>query len=250
MSWWEPLLVFVGSFVAGYLGSALGLVLGTLRLPVLLVAAGSASSGGGTNIAISAVAAASGGHRHAREGRVDWSIVAWMAPPSVVGAVVGGLFAHRLPESVLLAAVSAVLLWQGVDLAVRPFVRSAEGRPRYSPAVVFGLVIGLVGGALGVILGTLRMPALLRAVRLDVRRAIGTNLVVGFFLGVAGFAAHAAELDVDWVLLPFGIAGAVPGAWLGAKATGRLSETFLRRAIGVALVAVGIAFAVEAGLRS
>jgi hypothetical protein len=112
------------------------------------------------------------------------------------------------------------------------------------------VLIGLVGGALGVILGTLRMPALLRAVRLDVRRAIGTNLVVGFLLGVAGFAAHAAELDVDWVLLPVGIAGALPGAWLGARATERFSETFLRRAIGVALIAVAVAFAVEAGLRS
>ncbi len=225
-------------------------MLGTLRLPVLLVAAGSASSAGGTNIAISAVAAASGGYRHAREGRVDWRVVAWMAPPSIVGAVAGGLFAHRLPEQALLAAVAAVLLWQGIDLAVRPFVASAPGEPRYSPAVVFGLAIGLVGGALGVILGTLRMPALLRAVRLDVRRAIGTNLVVGFLLGVAGFAAHAAELDVDWALLPAGIAGAVPGAWLGAKATGRFSETFLRRALGVVLILVAIAFAIEAGLRS
>jgi uncharacterized protein len=223
-------------------------VLGTLRLPILLVAAGSASTGGGTNIAISAAAAATGGYRHAREGRVDWRIVAWMAPPSVVGAVVGGLFAHRISEQVLFAGVAAVLLWQGIDLALRPFKAAAAGKERYSPAVAFGLLIGLVGGALGVILGTLRMPALLRAVRLDVRRAIGTNLVVGFALGVAGFAAHAAELDVDWILLAVGIAGALPGAWLGAKATGRLSETFLRRAIGAALIAVAVAFSVEAAL--
>ena len=250
MKWWEVLVTVAGSFVAGYLGSALGLVLGTLRLPILLVAAGSASTGGGTNIAISAAAAASGGYRHAREGRVDWRIVAWMAPPSVAGAVVGGLFAHRVPERILLAGVAAVLVWQGIDLVARPFVRAAPGKPRKSPAVAFGFAIGLVGGALGVILGTLRMPALLRAVRLDVRRAIGTNLVVGFFLGVAGFAAHAAELDVDWVLLPVGIAGALPGAWLGAKATGRFSELFLRRALGATLIAVAIAFAVEAALRS
>jgi uncharacterized membrane protein YfcA len=173
-----------------------------------------------------------------------------MAPPSIAGAVVGGLFAHRISERVLFAGVAAVLLWQGIDLALRPFKQAAPGKERYSPAVFFGLLIGLVGGALGVILGTLRMPALLRAVRLDVRRAIGTNLVVGFGLGVAGFAAHAAELDVDWILLPAGIAGALPGAWLGAKATGQLSETFLRRAIGAALIAVAVAFSIEAGLHS
>ena len=62
------------------------------------------------------------------------------------------------------------------------------------------------------------MPALVRAVGLDVRRAVGTNLVVGFVLGLAGFATHAAALDVHWDILAAGLAGALPGAWLGARA--------------------------------
>jgi uncharacterized membrane protein YfcA len=90
------------------------------------------------------------------------------------------------------------------------------------------------------------MPALLRAVGLDARRAVGTNLIVGFFLGVAGFAAHAFRLEVEWDLLAVGLAGALPGAWLGARLTGRISELQLRRAIGVALLVIAAAFAVEA----
>jgi uncharacterized membrane protein YfcA len=42
-----------------------------------------------------------------------------------------------------------------------------------------------------------------------------------------------------------GVAGAVPGAWLGARATGRLSEDALKRAIGVALLAVAGTIVVE-----
>jgi uncharacterized membrane protein YfcA len=223
-------------------------VLGTLRLPLLLVVAGSPAAGAGTNIAISAAAAASGGLRHVREGRVSWPVVAWMAPPSIIGAVLGGLFGHEVPDRALFAAVAAVLAWQGVELIARPFRGSAAGRPRLAPAAVFGLVIGLIGGALGVILGTLRMPALLRAVRLPAARAVGTNLVVGFGLGVAGFAAHAARLEVEWDLLGAGLAGALPGAWFGAHVTGLLSEQALRRAIGVALLAIAVAFAIEAAV--
>ena len=63
-------------------------MLGTLRLPAILLAAGNPAAAAGTNIAISAAAAATGGWRHAREGRVDWRVVAWMTPPSVVGAVI------------------------------------------------------------------------------------------------------------------------------------------------------------------
>ena len=68
--------------------------------------------------------------------------------------------------------------------------RLVPASPRLA-AVVAGAVIGLIGGAVGLILGTLRMPALLGRVGLPAARAVGTNLVVGFFLGVAGFAGHA-----------------------------------------------------------
>ena len=221
-------------------------MLGTLRLPALLLAAGSPAAGAGTNIAISAAAAASGGWRHAREGRVDWRVVAWMAPPSVLGAVVGAVVGGSVPDRLLYAGVAAVLAWNGFDLLVRPIRARPRDEPRMWPAVVFGGLIGLVGGAIGVILGTLRMPALLGAVGLTAHRAVGTNLVVGFFLGVAGFAAHAARLEVEWDLLAAGVAGALPGAWLGARATGGLSEETLRRLIGAALLAIAVAFAAEA----
>jgi len=245
---WQLAAAVAGSFVAGYLGSALGLVLGTLRLPLMLVLASSPSAAAGTNIAVSAAAAATGGLRHAREGRVDRRVVLWMAPPSIAGAVVGAVYGHSLPERALLAGVALVLAWQGIDLVARPFREHPRARPRVWPAAAFGLAIGAVGGALGVILGTLRMPALLRAVGLTAAKAVGTNLMVGFFLGIAGFAAHAARLEVEWDLLAAGLAGALPGAWLGARATGRMSEELLRRAIGAALLAISLAFAVEAAL--
>lgn len=220
-------------------------MLGTLRLPLVLLASGDASAAAGTNIGISTASAASGSAVHVRAGRVDWRVVAWMAPPSVAGAFVGGLFGHEVPEGALLGAIAAVLAWNGVDLLVRPFREHAYAAPRAAPAVVFGFVIGLLGGAIGLILGTLRMPALLRAVGLTAHRAVGTNLVVGVALGFFGFAAHALRLEVEWDLLAAGIVGALPGGWLGARFTGRLSETALRRAIGVALLVIAAAFAVE-----
>ena len=248
MDLWRLLLGFAASFLAGYVGSMLGLVLGTLRLPLLLIAAGSPAAGAGTNVAISAAAAGAGGLRHAREGRVSWRVVAWMAPPSVVGAVAGSLAGGAVPERALYALVAAVLVWSGIDVALRPVRARPRERLRLGRSVGFGLVIGAIGGAIGVILGTLRMPALIRSVGLDMRAAAGTNLVIGFMLGLAAFVTHVATLDVDWPLLGVGLAGAIPGAWLGARMTGRMSETVLRNALGVALVVVGVAFAVEAVL--
>ena len=246
MEAWELALAFVGSFAAAYLGSMLGLVLGTLRLPLLVLVTGSPLAAAGTNIAISAASAGAGAVAHLRAGRVDWSVVAWMAPPSVAGAVLGALAAGDVSERLLETAIAAVLVWSGIDLALRPVRALARGRPRLWPAAVSGLGIGALGGAVGVILGTLRMPALLRGVGLDVRRAAGTNLVVGFLLGVAGFAAHAGTVGVDSPILLAGLTGAIPGGWLGARASGRLGEETLRLALGVVLVVVGLAFALQA----
>jgi uncharacterized protein len=242
---WELALVFLASFVAGYLGSAVGLVLGTLRLPAILLLSGDAAVGAGTNIAISAASAATGGYRHAREGRVDWRVVAWMTPPSVVGAVIGALLSDELPTRLLLAVIAAILAWNGVDLLVRPIRGRPSEEPRFAPAVVFGTLIGVLGGAVGVILGTLRMPALLRGVGLTAHRAVGTNLLIGFALGLFAFATHALLGQVEWGILAAGIAGALPGGWFGAKVTGLLSEETLRRAIGIALLVIAGAFVVE-----
>jgi uncharacterized membrane protein YfcA len=243
---WELALAFAGSFAAGYVGSMLGLVLGTLRLPLIVWLAGSPLAAAGTNIAISAAAAASGSVRHAREGRVDWRLVAWMAPPSIAGAVLGAIFADEVSERLLQVLIAAVLLWSGVDLALRPVRPQLRHRLRLWPAVAGGLGIGALGGAVGVILGTLRMPTLVRGVGMDVKRAAGTNLVVGFLLGVAGFAAHAGAVGVEWELLIAGLAGAIPGGWFGAKATGRYDENLLRTALGAVLVLVGLVFALQA----
>lgn len=246
MEAWELALALAGSFAAGYVGSLLGLVLGTLRLPLFVALAGSPLAAAGTNIAVSAASAGAGAVRHLREGRVDWRIVAWMAPPSVVGAVAGALLADDVSERLLQGAIAAVLAWSGIDLALRPVRPRVRERLRVWPAAVSGLAIGALGGAIGVILGTLRMPALLRGVGMDVRRAAGTNLVVGFLLGLAGFAAHSGALGVDWWLLGAGLAGAVPGGWLGARATGRHAESTLRVALGLVLLVVAAAFAAQA----
>jgi len=170
----------------------------------------------------------------------------------MAGAVTGGYLSGLLPETALLLFIAALLLYFGVDL-LRADV--GVGRPRgpnpgggppdgarerldLRAAVIAGAAIGLLGGIVGLILGSLRMPALLRYVGETPARAVGTNLAVGVGVGLAGVLGHAPE-GVDWGLLGVGSAASIPGALLGARLTGRLSERALLRAIGVVLVVAG-----------
>ena len=53
---------------------------------------------------------------------------------------------------------------------------------------------------------------------------------------------------VDWPTLLAGLAGAIPGGFLGARATGKIDEDPLRIALGAVLVLVGGVFAAQAVL--
>jgi uncharacterized protein len=216
-------------------------VLGNVRLPVLLVVASSPAAGAGANIGISGVAAATAAGAHIRAGRVDWPLVAWMAPPSILGAFAGATIAGALPDRVLLVAIGCLLLAFGFDL-LRP--RRERGAvepgavPRVWAAVAIGAGVGLIGGLVGLILSTLRVPAMLRWVRMRPARVIGTNLPVGVCVGTAGVAGHLPT-GVDWELFVVGAAASVPGALLGARYTGRLDEHRLLQAIGAVLLVSG-----------
>jgi uncharacterized membrane protein YfcA len=236
-------LVAVGiwCFLTALAGGLVGLVLGNIRLPVIVFAASSPAAGAGANIGISGLAAATAGLAHVRAGRVDWRLVRWMAPPSILGVVGGSAVSAALPGNALLIVIGATLVVFGADL-LRPR-RQPRGRPgaeNIPAAVATGAVIGFLGGVVGLILGSLRMPALLRFVGADTARAIGTNMLVGVWVGVAGIAAHVPS-GVDWTLFAIGAAASIPGALLGARLTGRLDERRLLQAVGAILVVAGIA---------
>jgi uncharacterized membrane protein YfcA len=234
-------------FLVALAGGLLGLVLGNIRLPVLLLVGANPAAAAGANIAVSGLAAATASITHIRAGRVDWRLVAWMLPPSVLGAIGGAYASGRLPAEALRIVIGSALLAFGLDL-LRPR-RAALPPPRETPdlraAVIAGALIGAIGGLIGLILGTLRVPALIRWVGEDHLRAIGTNLVVGIAVGAAGLLGHLPT-GVDWTLLGVGAAASIPGALIGSRFTGRLSPAALLRAIGVILLVSGTVTIVRA----
>ncbi len=234
--------VAVWCFVTALAGGLVGLVLGNIRLPVLLFAGTSPAAAAGANIAISGVAAATASATHVRAGRVDWRLVAWMIPPSVAGALAGGFLATEVPADALRILIGAALLVFGVD-TLRPRRSSAReraGGSHVGAAIGAGLAIGFLGGLIGLILGSLRLPALLRWVGEEPSRAIGTNLVVGIAVGGAGLLGHIPG-GIDWTLLSVGAAASLPGALIGSRLTGRLSQPQLLRAVGAILLVAGAA---------
>ena len=252
---WQLLVLTLISLLVGILGGFLGLALGTMRLPALLLMGVAPPIAAGTNILVSTLGALAGSARHLRERRVVLRVVAVMGAPSVAGAFIGGFFGSRVPVSLLLALAGGFVVWQGVELhlrsrrqraAVSAPIRDAptEARPAITPRRFtiesgIGLGIGLLGGAVGLILGSMRLPVLINTLRMDPRLAAGTNLAIGLLLGVSGFVGHGLRGEVDVPLLLALGAAAVLGSAYGASLTGRVNVDTLVRAMAPVLVIVG-----------
>ena len=178
---WHALILTFVSFSVGLLGGFVGLALGTMRLPALLLMGVAAPTAGGTNILVSSLSSLTGAIRHLREGRVNWRIVLVMGVPAFVGAFIGGFSSDAVPEGLLLFLAGLLVAWQGIEFLIlvegrrRSKTESAhlfgddlEGAPglfsrnRMAAEGAIGFGVGLLGGAVGLILGSIRLPALIR----------------------------------------------------------------------------------------
>jgi uncharacterized protein len=242
----ELIALAVWAFAVAAIGGLVGLVLGNLRLPLVVLLATSPAAGAGANVAISGVSALTSTAAHARGGRVNWRLFPWMAPPSLVGAVTGGLISGVLPGRVLLGVIAIVVLYGAVELIRRP--ETDPDRPVRSPmlsAAAIGFGVGVLGGVVGLILGSLRLPAMIRWGGVTPYAVVGTNAAVGVIVGIGGLLGHLPS-GVDWGLLAVGGAAAIPGAYLGSHFTGRLDEATLLKAIAAVLVITGVSMLVQA----
>jgi len=247
----ELIAVLVWSFTVSFFGGLVGLVLGNLRLPLIVLVASSPAAGAGANVAISGAAAITAGYGHWRGGRISWRLFWWMAPTSLVGAIIGGLIAGVLADRILLAAISVVVLYGAVE--VWRYQRPKPDQPDRVPshrellinAALVGFGVGVLGGLVGLILGSLRLPAMVRWAGVSPYAAVGTNAAVGAVVGVGGLIGHLPS-GVDWGILAVGAAAAMPAAYLGSRFTGRLDERQLIRAMAAVLVVSGCAMAVQA----
>jgi uncharacterized membrane protein YfcA len=257
--WGElPIAVVIG-FTLGLVGGIAGLVLGNLRLPLVFFLLGSAPVAAGTNIGISATSAMAGIIPHWRRGTIQWRVFSFMAPAAIAGGFVGGFYSARVPQGALLLLLSVVVTYGAIGTLRRsrelrtalegdgapsaPHGFSIQERSGAMVSSVIGLAVGSLGGLVGLLLGTVRLPTMLRLLRIEPRLAVGTNLAVGLVTGISGLVGHLVGGGVDWELLvTMGVASAV-GSNLGARLVGRLSTPALLQAIGmISLAVAGVMF--------
>jgi uncharacterized membrane protein YfcA len=231
------------------IGLSLGLLGGggsALAVPLLVYVGGVAPADAiGMSLAIVAVTSLVAALLHARTGGIDWRIAALFTPAGVVGALSGAQLTYLVSPDVLLALFGLLLLVIGGLMLLRASARLPQptgdaSRARGLLAVLgAGAVVGVLTGFLGVGGGFVIVPALVFLCRLDMKRAVGTSLVIIAVNSIAGLAGHLGRDDLDLGTTALFALFAAVGAFAGHALAARTHADRLQRGFAGLVVVVG-----------
>lgn len=241
-------IVLLIGLVGGGLSGLLGIGGGIVTAPLLLYLPRlfgheplSMHLVGGLTISQALFASLCGSLGHWRSGNVDRRLAAVMSGVIFVAALAGGAgskwFSHRflLGVFLLLSLAAAVMI-----LLPQPEGDGAAYAPGSFPApaaVAIALGIGLLGGLVGQGGSFILIPMAVALLKVPLRIAMGSNMVIIFFASLAGFLGKAATGQIPPLLAGALLAGILPGSLAGVALSRRVSTGALRVALAVLILA-------------
>lgn len=249
--------MLAAAIVPGVLiGAALGLLGGggsVLTVPIFVYVLGfSPKEAIAMSLAVVGATSAFGTASHWRAGHVNVRVAALFGGVAMVGTLVGVRLARFVPGTTQLLVFGAVMLAAAVFmLRGRRRCDEDEGAMLVAPpqvsllkAVPGGLLVGSLTGLVGVGGGFLIVPALM-LLRMSLREAVGTSLLIITGTCIVGFLGYLGHVRLDWAAVALVAAGTLPGIALGSYLHRFVPQAALRRGFAVFLVVMAAFIFIE-----
>jgi uncharacterized membrane protein YfcA len=194
---------------------------------------------------------------HMRMGNIDFRTALVFGIPSIISVYVTRKFVmpaipqhlFTVGEFEMTKAVGLLLLFAVIMLLasysmIRPqHVKTSESPKGYNYPLILveGSVVGLVTGLVGAGGGFLIIPALVLLAGLEMKKAVGTSLIIIATKSLIGFTGDMqGVLVIDWELLFNFSAIAIAGIILGSLLSKRISNEKLKPAFGWFVLVMGV----------
>jgi uncharacterized membrane protein YfcA len=249
MTWHEP-VIFSAAFAAGMINSVAGG--GTLiTFPALIwigrdpIAANVSSTVALWPGSLSALF----GYRREMEGSHRW--MALLAGPSLAGGLAGAILLLRTPSHTFAAIVPYLILFATVLFAAQesitrvlrlPVRKGTASGPGFGGlgAIAFQFAVSVYGGYFGAGMGILMLAALGLLGLTDIHQMNGLKNLFAVCINFVAAAYFILWGPVIWADAIVMAAGAIAGGYGGAGLARRLGREFVRYAVIVIGLAMGI----------
>lgn len=198
-----------------------------------------------------------GGLRQNRNNNVDWRTAIVFGIPAIIGVwVIRHFVVPALPEILftigdfdftrrmgMFGLFSFLMLWAAYIMLSDRERKGGSGEVTYNYPLILleGLIVGSITGFVGAGGGFLIIPALVVLANLEIKKAIGTSLIIialkslmGFFLG------DALTMDIDWQFLGLFSSIAGMGIFLGVYIGKFIDGNKLKKGFGYFIILMAI----------
>ena len=245
----------VAGFMVGFLVGLTGVGGGSLMTPILLLFFHIKPAVAiGTDLLFASVTKSVGIFAHGKLGNIEWKIVQLLALGSVPASIATVLYIRTLNVESN-EVIATIKFWLGVALIITSFavllrnklllfVRHGHFIPvRYvaSLTVVLGLILGTLVTLTSVGAGALGVTALIILYpHKKITTIIGSDIVHAVPLTLIAGLGHATLGTINYSLLGTLLIGSIPGIYLGSHLSSKVAEHWVRVALAVILIYVGV----------
>ena len=136
--------------------------------------------------------------------------------------------------AILMLAASASMIRS------RKFTAAKDPKERPWVPVLYGVLLGLLTGLLGAGGGFLLIPALVIFMKLPMKKAIGTSLLIIALNSLIGFLGDIGRHSIDWKFLMAVSALAITGIFIGGHFNEKINSDRLKKSFGWFVLVMGI----------
>ncbi len=246
------LLIFAGFTSGLFIGICSGTA-AAIMIPFLTVFLGnSIFKSIGTSLSIDSLVGLTAGLMFFKNKKVKLKSTAPIIISAVIGAVTGSFFTSKSSETGLNIYIGVVLLIFGINLMYNGVQKNVDYvKSKYSfdffkkhkmlVFIIGGFLIGLMSGFTGFGGAAFVAIGLVFILDYNLHSAIGTSLLMMFFIAGAGAIVHIARDEFILSQASFAIPAAVVGAMFGSLFANKINEDILGRIIGFLMLFLGIA---------
>lgn len=174
-------------------------------------------------------------------------VTVYLTRKFVVPAIPKNLFTIGdvvITESLLTMILFAALMVFAALSMIRSRVPVTEEKEcskcmRIGKLAGYGIVLGLVTGLLGAGGGFLLIPALVMLLKMPMKKAVGTSLLIIASNSLVGFAGDLGHFDINWLFLVKTTLIAIVGIFIGGALARKISGEKLKRSFGWFVLVMG-----------
>lgn len=252
---------YLGYFLALIVGLSLGLIGGggsILAVPILAyLFSFDEKMATAYSLFIVGSAALVGGIRQNKNRNVDWKTAVVFGIPAIVGVwLIRHFVVPILPDILfefgdfdftrrmaIFGLFSILMFWAAYTMLSDKKREGGTGEVKYNyPLITLeGLIVGGITGLVGAGGGFLIIPALVVLANLEIKKAIGTSLIIiamksllGFFLG------DALNMEINWNFLLLFTSLTIAGIFLGVYLGKFIDGKKLKKGFGVFIIVMAV----------